>query len=175
MKGADDLPKWREDFPYESEGDDHVTRRDFARFLVLVSGGLATGNALVYLRSRRPPAEPRARVEIARVDDLAPGSAAVFRYPDEATPALLIRREDGELVAFEQKCTHLGCPVAYERGGGEGGEEHLRCYCHNGRFDAASGEGTSGPPRDMRPLGRIALEIEDGKVFAVGLSPRREG
>ncbi|AUX35057.1 MULTISPECIES: ubiquinol-cytochrome c reductase iron-sulfur subunit [Sorangium] len=168
--GADDLPKWREDFPYESEGDDHVTRRDFARFLVLLSGGLATGNAVVYLRSRRPPAEPPGRVEIARIDDLAPGSAVAFRYPDETTPALLIRRESGELLAFEQKCSHLGCPVSYAR---EGGEEHLRCYCHNGRFDVATGEGTSGPPRDLRPLGRIALAVEDGKVFAVGLSRRR--
>ncbi|MDC0677893.1 QcrA and Rieske domain-containing protein [Sorangium atrum] len=168
--GAEDLPKWREDFPYESEGDDHVTRRDFARFLVLLSGGLATGNAVVYLRSRRPPAEPSGRMEIARVGDLAPGSAVVFRYPDETTPALLIRRESGELLAFEQKCSHLGCPVSYAR---EGGEECLRCYCHNGRFDVASGEGTSGPPRDLRPLGRIALEVEGGKVFAVGLSRGR--
>ncbi|WP_437671610.1 Rieske 2Fe-2S domain-containing protein [Sorangium sp. So ce131] len=173
MKRPDDVPAWREDFPYESEGDDHVTRRDFARFLVLLSGGLAAGNAVVYLRSRRPPEEPHARREIARVRDLAPGSAVAFRYPDEATPALLIRRADGELVAFEQKCTHLGCPVSYEREGGEGEGECLRCYCHNGRFDVASGEGTSGPPRDLRPLGRIALEVEDGRVFAVGRPPRR--
>ena len=83
------------------------------------------------------------------------------------TPAILVRRESGELVAFQQKCTHLACPVAYEASRA-GQPEHLSCHCHNGRFDVATGEGVSGPPRELRPLGRVALEVDRGRVYAVG-------
>ena len=50
---ADTTPKWREDFPFESEGDDFVTRRDFTRFLCIISAGFATGNAWILGKSLR--------------------------------------------------------------------------------------------------------------------------
>ena len=167
-------PKWREDFPYESENDEHVTRREATRFLLLVSAGLALGNAAIWIRSRFPEGAPAGRVELGAADRLAPGEWAVFSYPDEHTPAILIRRKNGELIAFQQKCTHLACPVAYERGA-SGDGEHLSCRCHNGRFDVATGEGISGPPRELRPLRRVALEVTGGRLYAVGLAPHGEG
>jgi len=163
-----DDPKWREDFPYESENDEYITRRDATRFLLLVSGGLALGNGLVWLRSQVQGEGQVARVDLGPADQLARGEWRVFAFPDQASPAILIRREGGELVAFQQKCTHLACPVAYQRSG-EGEGEHLSCHCHNGRFDVASGEGTSGPPRELRPLRRVQLAVEDGRLYAVGL------
>ena len=39
------LPKWAEDFPVDAKADGHVARRDFIRFLCLVSLGLFTGQA----------------------------------------------------------------------------------------------------------------------------------
>jgi nitrite reductase/ring-hydroxylating ferredoxin subunit len=161
-------PKWREDFPYESENDEYITRRDATRFLLLVSGGLALGTGLVWVRAQLAGGEPDARVELGAADQLAPGEWRVFAYPDAKTPAILIRRESGELVAFQQKCTHLACPVAYEKSR-DGRGECLSCHCHNGRFDVATGEGVSGPPRELRPLRRVALESEGGKLYAVGL------
>jgi arsenite oxidase small subunit len=166
---SDDVkwPKWREDFPYESENDEHITRRDATRFLLLVSGGLALGNGLIWIRARSAPAQMHVRVDLGPADQLAPGEWRVFGYPDPMTPAILVRREGGELVAFQQKCTHLACPVAYEASRA-GQPEHLSCHCHNGRFDIATGEGVSGPPRELRPLGRVALEVDGGRVYAVG-------
>jgi arsenite oxidase small subunit len=161
-------PKWREDFPYESENDEHITRRDATRFLLLVSGGLALGSALIWVRAQVASGEPDVRVELGSSDQLVPGQFSVFHYPDEKTPAILIRRESGELVAFQQKCTHLACPVAYERSR-DGEDECLSCHCHNGRFDVATGKGVSGPPRELRPLARVALESQGGRLFAVGL------
>ena len=67
----------------------------------------------------------------------------------------------GELRAFSQKCTHLGCVVYYEPATGE-----MECPCHEGHFDAASGEVISGPPQ--RPLGRIDVEVRSGVVWALG-------
>ena len=112
--------------------------------------------------------EPDVRVELGASDQLAPGQWRVFRYPDDKTPAILVRRESGELVAFQQKCTHLACPVAYQPGR-EGQAECLSCHCHNGRFDVATGKGVSGPPRELRPLARVALESKNGRLYAVGL------
>lgn len=45
------FPKWREDFPYESENEEHITRRDFVRYLSIVSGGFAIGNSLFLISS----------------------------------------------------------------------------------------------------------------------------
>ena len=33
MSERDRIPKWREDFPYESDNDEYITRRDATRFL----------------------------------------------------------------------------------------------------------------------------------------------
>lgn len=167
MSHPDRTPKWREDFPYESENDEYITRRDASRFLLLVSGGLALGNGLIWVRAQAATDEPMARVELGAAEDLSPGEWRVFAYPDPKTPAILIRRENGELIAFQQKCTHLACPVAYERSSSEQ-DECLRCHCHNGRFDITNGEGVSGPPRELRPLRRVALEVANGKLCAVG-------
>ena len=42
---ADDaVPKWRRDFPLTVEGEEEVTRREFARYLVLASAGFAAGS-----------------------------------------------------------------------------------------------------------------------------------
>lgn len=161
-------PKWREDFPYESENDEFITRRDATRFLLLVSGGLALGSTIIWVRAQLGSDEPEVRLEVGAADALAPGQWTVFHYPDAQTPAILIRRENGELVAFQQKCTHLACPVAYERSRDDR-PEGLSCHCHNGRFDVATGKGVSGPPRELRPLVRVALEARDGRVYAVGL------
>lgn len=162
------LPKWREDFPYESENDEYITRRDATRFLLLVSGGLALGNGLIWVRAQAAPDEPTVRMELGAASDLAPGEWRVFAYPDPKTPAILIRRESGELIAFQQKCTHLACPVSYERSSSEQGE-CLRCRCHNGRFEVTTGAGVSGPPRELRPLRRVELEVSDGTLYAIGL------
>jgi nitrite reductase/ring-hydroxylating ferredoxin subunit len=170
MSDPSDVPKWREDFPYESESDEHITRRDCARFLLLVSGGLALGSGLVALRAHRPEEEPKvAPVDLGDAASLAPGSERAFTLGSE--PAVLVRRADGRLTAFERRCTHLGCPVAYER---SGARESLICHCHAGRFELDRGEGVEGPPRGLRPLRRIALEVRDGRIVATGFVSRTE-
>ena len=69
-----------------------------------------------------------------------------------------------EVVAFSQKCTHLGCVVYYQAE-----EERWHCPCHEGNFDSRTGSVLSGPP--TRPLGRIDVEIrDDGQIWAVGRS-----
>lgn len=159
-------PVWRQDFPLTSAGEDEVTRREFVRYLVLASGGFAAGNVGIALwSSLRTINEgaPRPIVDLARVPE---GSAHLFKYPTDADPAILVHLPGGELRAFSQKCTHLGCVVYYEAEKGE-----MECPCHEGQFSAATGDVLSGPPQ--RPLGRIDVEVRDGTVWA--LAARGEG
>ena len=104
------------------------------------------------------------------LEALEPGTARVFRFAGE--PALLVRRGDGTYLALGQKCTHLACPVTY-RPAAEGEAERLECHCHRGRFDLETLQGTGGPPRALRPLRRIALQVEPGRVRATGFAEHR--
>ena len=57
---------------------------------------------------RRTPGDRR-RSTTSRV-----GDTYLFRYPTDDDPAILLRLGDAEVVAFSQKCTHLGCVVYFE-------------------------------------------------------------
>lgn len=153
-------PHWRRDFPFTSAGEELVTRRDFTRYLAAASGAFAAGTLGVaaFAAGRDPDSgEPRPVVALAEV---AEGSSYLFRYPTEADPAILLHLPGGELRAFSQKCTHLGCVVFWEPG-----EDDLLCPCHEGHFDLRSGRPIAGPPD--RPLPAIDLEVRDGTVWAL--------
>ena len=155
-------PPWKRDFPYQAVSEEEVTRREFARYLVLGAGTIAVANvgiaAWTQLRTINA-GEPRAIIPLA---DVAVGEPHLFRYPGDDDPAILVRFSDTEVVAFSQKCTHLGCVVYYEAD-----EERWHCPCHAGNFEARTGNVISGPP--TRPLGRIELEVRgDGMIWALG-------
>ena len=157
-----DQPVWKRDFPYEAASEEEVTRREFTRYLVLGAGTMAAANVglavWTQLRSINT-GEPRA---IIAVGDVAIGDSYLFRYPSDRDPAVLVRLAEDDVVAFSQKCTHLGCVVYYQP---EEGRWH--CPCHEGNFDVSTGAVVSGPP--TRPLGRIDVEIRgDGQIWALG-------
>lgn len=156
------VPRWRADFPFTSEGEDEVTRREFVRYLVLASGAFAAGSVGVAAWTALRPINRGAPRAIVALSAVAVGGAHLFRYPTEHDPAILVRLAGDRLMAFSQKCTHLGCVVYFDRGSNE-----MRCPCHEGVFDARSGLVVAGPPQ--RPLGRILVEARgDGMVWALG-------
>lgn len=157
-------PKWRHDFPIDLEADDYAARRDFTKFMVLTSLAFVCGQvwiALLSLFRRRQTAEQR----IAHADDLAIGQAIAFHYPTSRDPCLLLRPSADDFLAFSSQCTHLMCPVRPEL-------EHnrLHCPCHEGYFDATTGQPTAGPPR--RPLPQIKLRLENGVIYATKVVER---
>jgi nitrite reductase/ring-hydroxylating ferredoxin subunit len=151
------------EFPYDRSDEAQVTRREFCNFLGLTSAALFLGSggfaAKAALDSRKTDTLAASRVEGA--ETLAPNSALNFHYPTEKDSAILIRTENGEFRAYGQKCTHLACPVYYERQ-----HRRLECPCHEGAFDAATGKVLYGPP--PRPLDLIEIEMRDGTVWAIG-------
>lgn len=161
-------PEWRRDFPIDTAQDNYVARRDFTKFMALISASFVAGQGWIVLKTIREgkggagkdPARP-----IARVSDLAVGQAAVFSYPLEHDTCLLVRSGQSEFLAYSNKCSHLSCPVHPDVGSGR-----LLCPCHHGSFDLATGRPLAGPPR--RPLSRIILEIRDGTIYATGVEER---
>lgn len=152
------------DFPYDREEEAQVTRREFCNFLGLTSAALFIGAAgfagKAAIDARQIETFAPARIEGA--ETLAPGSSLNFHYPSTKDSAILVRTVDGELHAFGQKCTHLACPVYFERA-----HQRLECPCHDGAFDAQTGNVLYGPP--PRALDTVKLEVrENGEVWAIG-------
>jgi Rieske Fe-S protein len=156
---------YQAEFPYERDEEAQVTRREFCNFLGLTSAALFVGAsgfaATAALDARKSESLAAARIEGAEV--LAPNTSLNFNYPTAKDSAILIRAADGAYHAYGQKCTHLSCPVYYARE-----HQRLECPCHEGAFDAATGQVLYGPP--PRALDVIELETRDGELWAIGRS-----
>jgi Rieske Fe-S protein len=159
-------PKWRHDFPVDIAREEDVERRDFVKFMVLVSAAFAAGQFWVVGKDivrRRSPAP--GIMPIARVDEVKVGDAISFHYPGEHDPCVLVRTDEQTYVAYNQLCTHLSCAVLPRME-----ERSLHCPCHEGSFDMMTGLPTGGPPR--RPLPKITLEIRENTIYATGVELR---
>jgi Rieske Fe-S protein len=131
-------------------------------FVNLFLGGSVLGAAasLLYpvIRYLIPPRRPEAAaktVAAAKVGELAPNSAKIFKFG--SSPAILVDGADGQMHAFTAVCTHLNCTVRYESDTGT-----LYCPCHNGRFDL-SGNVISGPP--PKPLEAYDVTVSGGEIY----------
>lgn len=154
---------FQSEFPYERDEEAQVTRREFCNFLGLTSAALFVGAAGFATKAALDAreAEVLAPVRIEGAETLAPNSSLNFNYPTERDSAILIRAADGSYHAYGQKCTHLSCPVYYSRD-----DQRLECPCHEGAFNATTGDVLYGPP--PRALDVIAVEMRDGQVWATG-------
>ena len=151
------------DFPYDRDEEAQVTRREFCNFLGLTSAALFLGAggfaAKAALDARKSESFSAARIDGAEA--LAPNSSLNFNYPTDRDSAILIRTSEGAYHAYGQKCTHLSCPVYYSRD-----HQRLECPCHDGAFDAVTGNVLYGPP--PRALDTIEVEVRNGQIWAKG-------
>jgi Rieske Fe-S protein len=163
------MPFWKRSFPVDIEEESRFSRREFARFLSLVSVGFTAG--IGYLWKRKKPFEgapemdgQRDAVRLGMLHDLNPGQSRLFTFRDDQDKCILLRTPEGTLKAYRQTCTHLGCAVRYVG-------NRLECPCHQGFFEPEKGFPVQGPP--TRPLSGIALEVgPDGNLWAVGDLPK---
>lgn len=149
----------REDVP--------ITRRDYLRILVTVSGGLLVGTGVVAAGAFRRHGAGTAPATLVTAD-LPPGQAVYFNYPRPEDQAIALRLPDGRLAGYSAICTHLSCSVLWRAD-----RRDLHCPCHNGVFDPATGAVRAGPP--PRPLPRVVLEERPSGIFAVGTEERPGG
>jgi cytochrome b6-f complex iron-sulfur subunit len=146
----------------EAAGKAPTGRRQLLGFLV-GSGVVASLVSFLYpiFKFVLPPrhGELDADTVAARVGELGPGKAKVFRFGNQ--PALLIRLADGNYRALSAVCTHLNCTVQYRAR-----ERNVWCACHNGVYNLQGGN-VSGPP--PRPLQEYDVHIRGQEVV---VSPR---
>ena len=157
--------EWRKEFPYPWSEDEVVTRRDTLRFLVAGSGALFLATGVLAVLGSLPAGPNVKAVPVAKVGELAENHWKVFDFPDQYAQGIIINVPKKCIVAYSDVCTHLSCAVIYQQNDGT-----LHCPCHDGLFDATTGNVLAGPP--TRPLSLIQLAIQDGTIYAVKLVPR---
>lgn len=166
---ADRKPLWAEEFSVHGAEDKYVLRRQFTKFLVLTSAGMFAGNVWIWVRSlfaSRHSQTPE--VAVANASEIPVGGVKLFAYPNAEDTAIMVRKADGALVAYSQKCTHLSCAVYYSQA-----NNRLECPCHEGYFSIDTGRVLQGPP--PRPLPRIRLRQSGERIYAIGVDQQEEG
>jgi len=154
--------------------DDGKTRVSRRRLLSLgAAAGIAAGTgglrgaAAGNSKSAQPP-----EVGIAALSEIAAGAVIQFAYPDENSPAILLRLEgpaeggvgpDHSIVAYSLLCTHKGCPLSWNAE-----QKMLICPCHWSSFDPAL-KGRMIIGQASQSLPQITLRITAGNVHAVGI------
>jgi Rieske Fe-S protein len=159
--------RWKQDFPVPSAEDSYVTRREFTKFLGLTSLAFLVGTCAAvgrkvvkYFRSRETQS-----TAVADVHEIPVGGYKLFRFPTKDDPCILLRLSEERFVAFDQRCTHLSCPVLFDAG-----RKQLVCPCHEGFFSAEEGRPLAGPPK--RALQQLAVTTDNERVFVRALSLR---
>lgn len=150
-----------------------ITRREFIKIgsATTLASGLAPASTATGAPAPRAVGYP-VKV-IAELATLKVDAPVAFAYPDENSPAVLLRLKQAavggvgpgnSIVAYSVLCTHKGCPVAYrpER-------KLLICPCHWSSFDPAkAGQMVIG--QGSEPLPQIALRVQDNTIQAVGIA-----
>ncbi|MBE3561391.1 MAG: ubiquinol-cytochrome c reductase iron-sulfur subunit [Ktedonobacteraceae bacterium] len=136
-----------------------VTRRDTLHFLLAGSGALFLATGALAILGSLPQNPNVTAIPIAKEGELAENQWKVFDFPDQYAQGILINLPGHGLVAYSDVCTHLSCAVLYR------GDGTLHCPCHEGYFDAKTGDVIAGPP--TRPLPLIQLAIHNGTIYAV--------
>ncbi|MCA9530621.1 MAG: Rieske 2Fe-2S domain-containing protein [Myxococcales bacterium] len=145
--------------------DTYISRRELGKFLVLTSFAFVVGQAWIWIKGWFGRAPKWPVTKIGRVSEISVGETLLFHYPDKLHPRLLVRASEHELLAYDQKCTHLSCPVIAEVD-----KSIFYCPCHHGTFDLKTGRVISGPP--PRPLPKVKLRVQGDEIFAVGVEDR---
>jgi len=143
--------KTTEPFPVSAPAERALDRRRFLGLAgcaaLLVAGG-------EWAASRMSAAEP-APLEVALppAGSLVDGAARAVAAGD-GREALVVQLAAGEVVAFDRRCPHLGCPVVWAAARGR-----FECPCHHAAFDARTGRVLFGPPR--RGLQPATVRVAD--------------
>src|SRR5574341_1559228 len=96
------------------------------------------------------------RTVVGKVTDFPPDTGKVVAVGNK--PVIITNPRGEGLQAFSAICTHLGCVVFWNEAGG-----YIQSPCHDGRFNAKTGDVISGPP--PRPLPRYELGINGEEVY----------
>jgi len=148
---------WEKHFPLRRQDEARVTRRQFTNFMCMASVTSAFG-LWAAKNDHAATAEPLEDFAVCSLNDFVEGESRIFEHPRTGQPILMIRFSEDEFAAYDQRCTHLLCPVHYEEA-----KQEIICPCHHGVFDARDGRPLAGPPRI--PLHRYQVDVRAGVLY----------
>ncbi len=147
-----------------------MTRRRFLTWATALLGGMVAavlgGSGAAYVLSPAWRKKQEEWVEVTSLGAVPDGVPTKVDYVKrkmdgwmaiEGKSSVWILKQKTELIAFDPKCTHLGCPYRWDQD-----KEAFLCPCHTAVF-SKSGEVVSGPP--PRPLDRFPIKVEKGVIF----------
>ena len=152
------------------ESPTSTLRRDFLAtvsiFLGAVASALVAAPIVGFLLASFLRPHPREWRGVGRLEDFKVGETVQVQFLQSdslpwdgflaKTSAWLRRESEGYLIAFSINCTHLGCPVRWEKSA-----ELFMCPCHGGVY-ASDGNVVAGPP--PRALVRYPVRVANGYV-----------
>ena len=98
---------------------------------------------------------------LAKTNGVAANSSMTIVNPADGKNSLLIHLPNGNFVAYESACTHVGVTVAYDPG-----THTLVCPAHGAVFDPAKNAAVLQGPA-QRPLKPVAIHVNaDGTITA---------
>ncbi|HXN14896.1 MAG TPA: arsenate reductase (azurin) small subunit [Usitatibacter sp.] len=149
-----------------------LSRREFIKIgsAATLASGLAPALAASAAATTNPETFPVANV--ADLASLKVDTPVTFTYPDESSPAVLVRLPHAavggvgpgnSIVAYSMLCTHKGCPVSYKPE-----RKMLICPCHWSSFDPAkAGQMVIG--QGSQALPQIGLRVQGNTIQAVSI------
>ena len=154
-----------------------IKRRRFLSWAVGVLGafvGAAVGIPLVgYAISPALSSEGKPWSDAGLLSDLTVGQPTKVEYviqrkdgwiqTTSQRSAWVLRQADGSLIAYDPRCTHLGCPYSWDLT-----TQRFLCPCHNGVF-ALNGTVISGPP--PHALDRFQARVDNGRLMILEEAP----
>ena len=89
-----------------------------------------------------------------------PNNSAFYFNDSQGNPDILIRLQNGNVVAFSSTCTHRPCTVGYDTNSGL-----IQCPCHGAVFDPSQGAAVLQGPAPT-PLPTVQLTIDsNGNIW----------
>ncbi len=85
-----------------------------------------------------------------------------FTNPADGSGSILIHLPNGNFVAYNKACTHVGVPVYYDSG-----SQKLKCPAHGAVFDPANGANPLAGPANG-PLQNIAIRVNGDGTITTG-------
>jgi nitrite reductase/ring-hydroxylating ferredoxin subunit len=96
-------------------------------------------------------------IRIGNVNDVPDGQMRVY---DVAGTKVNVSNVGGQLYAFDDTCTHMGCSLAQ----GELDRTTVTCACHGSQFDVTSGAVLRGPAQ--RPVRSVPVHVDGSDLLA---------
>jgi len=118
---------------------------------------------------------PYPKTSIGKAKTMQVNSPVSFNYPDADSPCVAIKMgqpvaggvgPDGDIVAYSNLCTHMGCPLMYDPK-----TRRFKCPCHYSMFDPEkSGQMICGQATEDLPQIQLSYDAASDTIHAVAVT-----